>query len=225
MIRAVGPAVNLGNVAASDVIGVQTLRRGLRGDTLLDLTTGGAGSPLRSRAACPSRSGRSRRRAPPRPPPDWRTRLPRRPPPHPSLHAYFEEPIMREHPRRLPPSRSPLVILDEAMDFYVFGLGANWPAATPTGSRWTSSASQLVCICARTCPPSPVAYPATSGSASQAGGLRPAAPLGREPQAAGAVGPELRFEGTAEQHRTIFLADPSKNVLEFKNYDDPRLQY
>jgi hypothetical protein len=38
-------------------------------------------------------------------------------------------------------------------------------------------------------------------------------------------GPELRFEGTAEQHRTIFLADPSKNVLEFKNYDDPRLQY
>ena len=49
MIRAVGPAVNLGNVAASDVIGVQTLRRGLRGDTLLDLTTGVAGSPLRSR--------------------------------------------------------------------------------------------------------------------------------------------------------------------------------
>ena len=49
MIRAVGPAVNLGNVAASDVIGVETLRRGLRGDTLVDLTTGVAGSPLRSR--------------------------------------------------------------------------------------------------------------------------------------------------------------------------------
>ena len=39
MIRTVGPAVNLGNVAAADVIGVETLRRGLRGDTLLDLTT------------------------------------------------------------------------------------------------------------------------------------------------------------------------------------------
>jgi len=38
-------------------------------------------------------------------------------------------------------------------------------------------------------------------------------------------GPELSFEGTAEQHRTIFLADPSNNVLEFKNYDDSRLQY
>ena len=52
MIRAVGPAVNLGNVAAADVIGVETLRRGLRGDTLLDLT----GGPLRSaRPARPAR--------------------------------------------------------------------------------------------------------------------------------------------------------------------------
>jgi phosphosulfolactate synthase len=32
--------VNLGNVAAADIIGVETLRRGLRGDTLLQLTTG-----------------------------------------------------------------------------------------------------------------------------------------------------------------------------------------
>jgi phosphosulfolactate synthase len=40
LIRAVGPTVNLGNVATSDVIGVETLRQGLRGDTLLDLTTG-----------------------------------------------------------------------------------------------------------------------------------------------------------------------------------------
>jgi phosphosulfolactate synthase len=40
LIRSVGPAVNLGNIATSDVIGVETLRRGLRGDTLLDLTTG-----------------------------------------------------------------------------------------------------------------------------------------------------------------------------------------
>jgi phosphosulfolactate synthase len=45
MIRTVGPAVNLGNVAAADVIGVETLRRGLRGDTLLDLTTGTVPAP------------------------------------------------------------------------------------------------------------------------------------------------------------------------------------
>lgn len=39
MIRAVGPGVNLGNVAAADVIGVATPRRGLRSDTLLDLAS------------------------------------------------------------------------------------------------------------------------------------------------------------------------------------------
>ena len=35
----------------------------------------------------------------------------------------------------------------------------------------------------------------------------------------------LRFEGMAEEHRQIFLTDPSNNVLEFKQYDDPRLMY
>lgn len=42
LIRAIGPAVNLGNIAAADVIGVETLRRGLRGDTLLQLAPEGA---------------------------------------------------------------------------------------------------------------------------------------------------------------------------------------
>jgi phosphosulfolactate synthase len=40
LITTLGPAVNLGNIAAADVIALETLRRGLRGDTLLDLTTG-----------------------------------------------------------------------------------------------------------------------------------------------------------------------------------------
>jgi phosphosulfolactate synthase len=38
LIRAVGPDVNLGNIGAGDVIGVETLRLGLRADTLLQLT-------------------------------------------------------------------------------------------------------------------------------------------------------------------------------------------
>jgi phosphosulfolactate synthase len=37
LIRAIGADVNLGNIAAADLIGVETLRRGLRGDTLLQL--------------------------------------------------------------------------------------------------------------------------------------------------------------------------------------------
>ncbi len=37
LVKSIGPTVNLGNVAWSDIIGLETLRRGLRGDTLLDL--------------------------------------------------------------------------------------------------------------------------------------------------------------------------------------------
>jgi phosphosulfolactate synthase len=40
LISTLGPRVNLGNIAPHDIIGLETLRRGLRGDTLLALTTG-----------------------------------------------------------------------------------------------------------------------------------------------------------------------------------------
>jgi len=40
LITTLGPTVNLGNIATDDVIALATLRRGLRGDTLLALTTG-----------------------------------------------------------------------------------------------------------------------------------------------------------------------------------------
>jgi len=39
-IRRFGPQVNLGNIAAADVVGLETLRLGLRGDTLLDFADG-----------------------------------------------------------------------------------------------------------------------------------------------------------------------------------------
>lgn len=45
LIRALGPDVNLGNIAAADVVGVETLRRGLRGDTLLQMTPRADGLP------------------------------------------------------------------------------------------------------------------------------------------------------------------------------------
>jgi uncharacterized protein len=34
-----------------------------------------------------------------------------------------------------------------------------------------------------------------------------------------------RFEGMVEEHRTFVLIDPSENLLEFKNYSDPRMMY
>lgn len=35
----------------------------------------------------------------------------------------------------------------------------------------------------------------------------------------------VRFEGTAEEHRTFVLRDPFDNLLEFKHYRDPRMMY
>ena len=37
--------------------------------------------------------------------------------------------------------------------------------------------------------------------------------------------PFTRFEGTAEEHITFFLIDPSNNLLEFKYYLDHRMMY
>lgn len=34
-----------------------------------------------------------------------------------------------------------------------------------------------------------------------------------------------RFEGRAEVHKTFVLSDPSRNLIEFKHYADPRMMY
>jgi extradiol dioxygenase family protein len=85
---------------------------------------------------------------------------------------------------------------------------------------------QLVCHLDENVPASPIAYPRHFGVtfADEADfdrllrviELRKLAVLS---------GPETRFGGTAEEHRQIFLVDPSNNVLEFKWYLDPRLMY
>jgi hypothetical protein len=36
---------------------------------------------------------------------------------------------------------------------------------------------------------------------------------------------EVRFDGTAEAHRTFVLRDTSDNLIEFKHYADPRMMY
>jgi uncharacterized protein len=35
----------------------------------------------------------------------------------------------------------------------------------------------------------------------------------------------VRFEGLVEVHRTFVLRDPSDNLIEFKQYTDPRMMY
>ena len=117
--------------------------------------------------------------------------------------------------------------LDEAIGFYVGGLGAKLARRYPDRVTFDFFGDQLVCHLSDLVPDEPRAYPRHFGVSFADGAdfdrlvrlidYRELPTLGD--------GVSLRFEGTAEEHRTVFLVDPSNNVIEFKHYDDPRLQY
>lgn len=116
--------------------------------------------------------------------------------------------------------------LDEAMEFYVFGLGAKLARRYADRITLDFFGDQLVCHLCEEVPTEAVAYPRHFGvSFAKAEDFDRLVRLVEHRKLPVLSGPAVRFEGTAEQHRTIFLADPSNNVIEFKNYDDPRLQY
>lgn len=120
----------------------------------------------------------------------------------------------------------PVRDLDEAVSFYVDGLGVKLARRYDDRVTFDFFGDQLVCHLSPDLAQEAVPYPRHFGVSFadpadfdrlvrlvEFRGLR----VLREET--------VRFEGTAERHRTIFLVDPSNNVLEFKNYDDPRLQY
>jgi len=120
----------------------------------------------------------------------------------------------------------PVHDLDEAQRFYVTLLGCKLARRYEDRITLDFFGDQLVCHLCADVPAEPVAYPRHFGvSFAKAEDFDRLLRLIEYRKLRVLSGPELRFEGTAEQHRTIFLADPSNNVLEFKNYDDPRLQY
>jgi extradiol dioxygenase family protein len=116
--------------------------------------------------------------------------------------------------------------LDEAVEFYVFGLGVKLARRYADRVTFDFFGDQLVCHLCEDVPAEAIAYPRHFGvSFAKPEDFDRLLRLVEHRKLAVLSGPSLRFEGTAEQHRTIFLTDPSNNVLEFKNYDDPRLQY
>ncbi|MFD4193925.1 MULTISPECIES: VOC family protein [Amycolatopsis] len=116
--------------------------------------------------------------------------------------------------------------LDEAVEFYVFGLGAKLARRYDDRVTFDFFGDQLVCHLSENVPAEAVAYPRHFGvSFARAEDFDRLVRVVEHRKLTVLSGPSLRFEGTAEQHRTLFLVDPSNNVLEFKNYDDPRLQY
>jgi uncharacterized protein len=116
--------------------------------------------------------------------------------------------------------------LDAAVGFYVGQLGAKLARRYPDRVTLDFFGDQLVCHLSEAVSAEPVPYPRHFGVTFASPDdfdrllrlveLRKISTLGEA---------AVRFAGTAEEHRQIFLVDPSNNVLEFKVYDDPRMLY
>jgi extradiol dioxygenase family protein len=122
----------------------------------------------------------------------------------------------------------PVRDLDEAVDFYAGGLDARPARRYPDRVTFDFFGDQLVCHLsgAESIPEQAVAYPRHFGvTFADPEDFDRVVSLVRHKGLRVIAEPSVRFPGTPEQHRTMFLADPSNNVIEFKNYDDPRLQY
>lgn len=117
--------------------------------------------------------------------------------------------------------------LDEAATFYVGGLGAKLARRYADRITLDFFGDQLVChLDPEAVAERAVAYPRHFGvTFADSGDFDRLLRLVELRKLTVLDGPHVRFEGTAEEHRTIFLVDPSNNVLEFKHYLDPRLCY
>ncbi len=116
--------------------------------------------------------------------------------------------------------------LDEAQEFYVRGLGVK--LARRYGDRITLDffGDQVVCHLSEKIDTDPTLYPRHFGvtfrERDDFDRLLRLAQLRKLPFFAEV---STRFEGTAEEHLTMVLRDPSNNLLEFKHYLDPRMMY
>lgn len=117
--------------------------------------------------------------------------------------------------------------LDEAVDFYVFKLGCKLARRYDDRVTFDFFGDQLVChLDPLSVADDVIPYPRHFGvTFARAEDFDRLVRVVEHRKIHVFSGPEVRFEGTAEEHRTMFLVDPSNNVLEFKQYVDPRLQY
>ncbi|GAA1873693.1 glyoxalase [Pseudonocardia ailaonensis] len=120
----------------------------------------------------------------------------------------------------------PALDLDEAFAFYVTGLGCK--LARRYGDRITLDffGDQVVCHLSEKIDQEPELYPRHFGvTFHDREDWERLLRLARLRTLRFFAEPFHRFEGTAEEHRSFVLADPSNNLLEFKYYDDPRMMY
>jgi extradiol dioxygenase family protein len=121
----------------------------------------------------------------------------------------------------------PVRDLDEAVEFYQHGLGCH--QARRHGDRVTFDffGDQLVChLAPEHVVEEPTLYPRHFGvTFRRADDLATVLRLVELRKLPVFAGPSTRFEGTAEEHRTVVLRDPSGNLIEFKHYVDARMMY
>ncbi|HSZ42180.1 MAG TPA: VOC family protein [Trebonia sp.] len=121
----------------------------------------------------------------------------------------------------------PVHDLDEAQDFYVTRLGCKLARRYHDRITLDFFGDQVVCHLTEMTPVEPESlYPRHFGvtfrekadfDALHACAITRKIPFYHEVT--------TRFGGMVEEHRTFVLRDPSGNLLEFKNYDDPRMMY
>jgi len=120
----------------------------------------------------------------------------------------------------------PVRDLDEAQDFYVRGLGVKLARRYDDRITLDFFGDQVVCHLSDRIDTDPQLYPRHFGvtfrEREDFDRLLRLAQL-RKLTFFGPV--STRFEGTAEEHLTMVLRDPSNNLLEFKHYVDPRMMY
>lgn len=120
----------------------------------------------------------------------------------------------------------PVRDLDEAQDFYVRGLGVKLARRYADRITLDFFGDQVVCHLSERIDTDPELYPRHFGVT-----FRERADFDRLVRLAQLrkltffAPVSTRFEGTAEEHLTMVLRDPSNNLLEFKHYVDPRMMY
>jgi uncharacterized protein len=123
----------------------------------------------------------------------------------------------------------PVHDLDAAQHFYVSLLGCKLARRYPDRITLDFFGDQLVCHLTETGPPAgqplslyPRHFGVTFRDPADFEALHHCAVLRKIPFYQDS---STRFEGLVEEHRTFVLLDPSGNLLEFKQYRDPRMMY
>jgi len=125
----------------------------------------------------------------------------------------------------------PAYDLDDALNFYVTGLGCKLARRYADRITLDFFGDQLVCHLS----PNPETRPAVGElkmyprhfgvTFREAADFDALVELCRQRELTFFAEVTRRFEGLVEVHRTFVLVDPSDNLLEFKHYDDPRMMY